>query len=197
MDGFRLMINAKTKAGFERALKEGIINPKQIAFIKDTQEIWTQGVYYPCPYNKQQIDEFIEILSDRCTDLEARSYTLTKTDVQDTNIRDAYQLVNEKGIPQGETIRIFNDQSLKNVELVDQKLILTYILADNTESSVTINFSEFILEFEFKDGFDVINGNVYLQIDPTSESYLSVSENGIKLSGIDEAIENSWSWYEK
>lgn len=42
-----LFIQAKTKAGFEAKLSASEVKPESIAFIEDTREIWTQGVYYP------------------------------------------------------------------------------------------------------------------------------------------------------
>lgn len=42
-----LFIQAKTKAGFEAKLSASEVKPDSIAFIEDTREIWTQGVYYP------------------------------------------------------------------------------------------------------------------------------------------------------
>lgn len=186
-----LIVNAETKEGFEKALSENLINSQQIAFIQDTNEIWTQGIYYPCPYSKQQIDSFFETLNNKCDELESRSYTLTKTQIDDNIVKEAYQLRDKDNNVLGDTIYIYKDGSLKNVELENQKLIFTYILADNTESKVSVDFSSFILEFEFKDGFKIVDGSVYLKIDPSSESYLSVSEQGVKLSGINEKIQNS------
>ena len=57
MDG--LFINAATKAGFQTQLANGNVHNDQIAFIKDTKEIWTQGQYYPCPYTAEEIQNLI------------------------------------------------------------------------------------------------------------------------------------------
>ena len=48
-----------------------------------------------------------------------------------------------------------------------------------------IDAGQIIDENMFKDGLQVIDGKVSVKKDPTSESYLSVSINGIKISGID------------
>lgn len=42
-----LFIQAKTKAGFESKVSAGEVKTDSIAFIEDTREIWTKGVYYP------------------------------------------------------------------------------------------------------------------------------------------------------
>lgn len=53
----KLFIQARTKSGFQQKLSEGEIQQTSIAFIEDTKEIWTHGIYYPCPYTKDQIDQ--------------------------------------------------------------------------------------------------------------------------------------------
>lgn len=64
--------------------------------------------------------------------------------------------------------------------------VFTYILSDGEESVVRIDVSKFLTEAEFKDGLQVnTDGEVSVKIDAASEDYLSVSENGIKLEGIE------------
>ena len=54
---------------------------------------------------------------------------------------------------------------------------------------IEINLGELIDENEFGYGFIVQDGVVNLVIDPNGEPYLSVGENGIKISGINQRIE--------
>ena len=54
---------------------------------------------------------------------------------------------------------------------------------------ITVNLAELIDENEFKDGFIVDDHVVKVLIDSTGEPYLSVSEDGVKISGIDAAIQ--------
>ena len=58
----KLLVGAITKKGFEEKLKRGEISQNQVAFIQETKEIWAQGVYYPCPYTKEEIQELINSL---------------------------------------------------------------------------------------------------------------------------------------
>lgn len=51
-----LFIKANTKESFLSRLADGKILNNSIVFIIDTNEIWTQGHYWACPYNKEQID---------------------------------------------------------------------------------------------------------------------------------------------
>ena len=57
-------VQAATREAFEAKLNAGVISNYQIAFIEDTKEIWARGVYYPCPYSKNELDKFIKDLSD-------------------------------------------------------------------------------------------------------------------------------------
>ena len=52
-----------------------------------------------------------------------------------------------------------------------------------------IDFAELVDETEFGDGLIVADGKVSVKADATSESYLSVGEDGVKISGIDSAIQ--------
>ena len=50
---------------------------------------------------------------------------------------------------------------------------------------ISIDVKELVDEYEFADGLQVNSGIVSVKIDSTSENYLTASENGIKISGID------------
>ena len=131
----------------------------------------------------------------------AATYTVKKvTTGLATNVKEAYQLVqtvNSKETNVGEQINIYKDSSLKSVELVGeddkgtkgQFLKFTYITGEGTESIVYLDCSKFLVESEFKDGL-VVNtaGEVSVKIDTDSESFLTVGEKGVKLSGVAAAI---------
>lgn len=51
-----LFIKANTKESFLSRLADGKILNNSVVFIIDTNEIWTQGHYWACPYNKEEID---------------------------------------------------------------------------------------------------------------------------------------------
>ena len=71
----------------------------------------------------------------------------------------------------------------------DTALCFIYQLSDNEYKLVAVNIEDFLDENEFSDGLTVNNHVVKVLIDPTSESYLTVSENGVKLEGIDNEFE--------
>ena len=128
----------------------------------------------------------------------AKSYTIVAVTGQGENVREAYQLqqtMNGATTNVGEIIKIYKDSSLKSVALDGQTLNFTYILADGTESTVGVDVSAFLAESEFGNGLQVVDHVVSVKVDATSESYLTVGADGIKLSGIqeiaDEVTENA------
>ena len=127
-----------------------------------------------------------------------------------TNVREMYRLYNVNNEQLGDTIEIYNDKNLKDVYLghTDDKLnddgtvkegssetALCFIY--NTEDAklklVTINVQKFLEESEFKDGLIVKEGEhvVRVKIDDESEKFLTVSEKGVKLSGVQDAIDKA------
>ena len=105
-----------------------------------------------------------------------------------TNVKEAYKLVDEDGVQAGSAIKIYKDSSLKSVALADQTLKFTYILADGTESTVGVDVSTFLAESEFGNGLQVVEHKVSVKKDAYSEEFLSVGADGIKLSGVQAAI---------
>ena len=128
-----------------------------------------------------------------------KTYTVKKlsdsevTNLGDTNVREAYQIIDEDNSPAGETIKIYKDSSLKKVELSGQSLQFTYILADGNEDTVGVDVSSFLAESEFGDGLQVVEHVVSVKKDASSESFLSVSSDGVKISGIQNAINTAAS----
>lgn len=123
----------------------------------------------------------------------AKSYSVSAISGEEltslgTNVKEAYKLVDEGGVQAGETIKIYKDSSLKSVALAGQTLNFTYILADGSESTVGVDVSKFLAESEFKNGLEVVDGVVNVKVDDTSEKFLTVGADGVKLSGVQTAI---------
>lgn len=128
----------------------------------------------------------------------------------DANIAKAYQLQGKDGAKLGNVqIEIPKDRSLKEVYLgttgdtVDeetgtvtsastgdfQSLNFVYHLQDGTYSLTKIDVSKFLSESEFADGLNVADHVVKVKVDTTSENFLSVSADGVKLFGVQAAID--------
>ena len=104
------------------------------------------------------------------------------------NVKEAYKLIDGNSTIHGDYIKIYKDSSLKSVALSGQILNFTYILANGTETVVPVDMSAFLAESEYADGLQVNNHIISVKKDSSSESFLSVSANGIKISGVQDAI---------
>ena len=119
--------------------------------------------------------------------------------LKDANVKDAYQVVSYVGAdaegtsytPVGVPIKIYKDGNLKSATLGDnQKLILTYTQADGTDATVEVDFAAIAFNTEFNNGLQVAgNGEISVQVDATSEKFLTVGEGGVKLAGVQAAID--------
>lgn len=138
-------------------------------------------------------------LEDRIETIVAneKTYSITKvTEGLGTNIKEAYKLIDEDGTQCGTLIEIEKDDSLVDVvTTTDEKgnkvVKFTYNLADGTHKEVTIDLSAYVTESEYGDGLQVVNHVISVKKDAASESFLSVSEAGVKLSGVQSAIDTA------
>jgi antitoxin component YwqK of YwqJK toxin-antitoxin module len=127
---------------------------------------------------------------------EAKSYSMVAVEGEElsglgTNVREAYKLVDEDNERTGDYIKIYKDSALKSVVLENQTLNFTYILADGSEDTVGVDVSAFLAESEFGDGLQVVEHLVSVKVAEGSESFLTVDKNGVKLSGVQGAIDTA------
>lgn len=112
-------------------------------------------------------------------------------------IRERYKFVKSDNTELEQTIDIYKDSSLINVELqeIDNKkcLVFTYVLEDGTEKKITLDVEQLLIESEFQDGLSDVSEDgvvrVKVKIDDSSEEYLTVSKDGVKLSGINTKLD--------
>ena len=134
------------------------------------------------------------------------SITIAKITPNDTTTAASYQL-QVNGEAKGVTIDIAKDQSIKDINVLDMNatlkadgtiragnpvgstaLCISYILADGTYKLAKLDYSKFLEETEFANGLEVKDHKVHVKVDPSSESFLSVSSTGVKISGVQNAI---------
>ena len=121
--------------------------------------------------------------------------------LNDANVKEAYKVVSYVGADAegthyttvGEPIKIYRDGNLKSATLGDdQKLRLTYTQTDGTDVTVEVDFAAIAFNAEFKNGLHVAgNGEISVQVDADSESFLTVGEGGVKLAGVKKAIDDA------
>lgn len=134
------------------------------------------------------------------------SITVAKVTPHDSTTAVSYQL-QVNGEAKGVTIDIAKDQSIKDIEVLDMNatlkadgtiqagspvgstaLCISYILSDGTYKLAKLDYSKFLEETEFANGLEVNEHKVYVKIDPLSENFLSVSSTGVKITGVQNAI---------
>lgn len=158
------------------------------------------------PADKITLDR-IETIVDKLNNLQIEEVTASSND-----ILKSYQLKAD-GEPLGVVIDIPKSKSLKDIKLgyenasvnsetgeinigtpseieTDaQYMIYSMAVANGTFTMVKVNLSKFISEKEYSDGLEVQGSKLKVKKDPNSETYLSISSNGIKISGIDSNFE--------
>ena len=132
--------------------------------------------------------------------INANDVKLSAVTPSSTTVKEEYALYNGNGVQLGNSIKIYKDQSLVSITLEDndgsgktgQYLKYTYIDASGKTQSTYVDVSKLLVEAEFKDGLVVSgNGEVSVKIDPISETFLTVSHGGVKLSGVQDAINSA------
>lgn len=134
--------------------------------------------------------EVEKVTTDLPVNVEARyqvvSYVGTKTDTNKTKV--------------GEFIDIPKDGQLKNVEVIknakDEPTVVkfTYILGDGSvEKVVEVDLGKAIFESEVGSGLQVdsTTGVISVKKDAASETFLTVGADGVKLAGVQTAINNT------
>lgn len=88
-------------------------------------------------------------------------------------------------------ISITSQLKLKNVVYnPDTQSIEFTFDSDEGEKKVSVDVHELIDVYTAGQGLGVDKNQFFIKIDPSSEKYLSVSENGIKISGLDTLLKN-------
>lgn len=89
------------------------------------------------------------------------------------------------------TINIPADQFLKSVEYSAEDKSLTFIFnTSEGEQTSVVDLSSLVDTYVAGNGIELIENGFSIKLDPSSESYLSVSEAGIKVEGINEIKKN-------
>ena len=148
---------------------------------------------------QDKVDAAVEALEDaiEAVAADAKTYNVVKltanevTALGDANVKDAYKLVQtvgEASTTAGDIIKIYKDSALQEVKLEGQELQFTYLLASGETQTVGVDVSAFLAESEFADGLQVVDHIVKVKLVEGSEAFLSVDANGLKLSGVQAAI---------
>lgn len=148
-----------------------------------------------------------------------KSYKIVEADNTDANVKEAWKIQVAEGngvykdVDGSSVIKIYKDAQIHKIylgtsadtinvetgvitekagatETETQFLNYAYIKPDGKYELVKINVSKFLKEAEFKNGLEVnTKGEVSVKIDAASEEFLGVGADGVKLSGVQDAID--------
>lgn len=139
-----------------------------------------------------------------------KNLALTEIDPIDTNTYKSYQLKSDDNVF-GTTINIPKDRFIKQVTLgydnatIDEStgiitigtglskeyLLFSIALQSGSYELVSINLTNFLTEKDYSDGLEVVDNKLKVKVDPSSEEYLEVSNNGIKIKGINTKVSDT------
>ena len=187
------LIGAETSARTEKDTELDGKIASEVASRKETDRKLEQEITNRTSADST-INGRIDILSEsnklNVVDVEKVTSGLSQT------IRESYKFKKADGTYIPQTVDIYKDSSLINVVLKDtgnkKYLVFTYVLEDGTQKDIEVDVEELLIESEFSDGLsassdgDVVR--VKVKIDPSSDNYLSVSSDGVKISGIASAF---------
>lgn len=154
-----------------------------------------------------------KVAANKDAELTYRAVKLTGKEVtalNDANVKEAYKVVsvNKEGTETtvGEIIKIYKDSALKSIAYVKdngkekgtegykegQFLKYVYILANGTEETVYVDMSELVDQAEVENGIQAIDGKLSIKVAEGNEAdFLTVDANGLKLSGVQAAIDTA------
>lgn len=126
--------------------------------------------------------------------------TLKKLGSPDAAYAAQYQLQNGAGTAIGDTINIPRDQFLSGVtyDASTEKLNFTFIIADgeggSTAQNLEVSVADMVHEYQGSNAIDVDvttdgDSTISLKLDGTGEDFLSITSNGLLLSGVQDAID--------
>ena len=148
-----------------------------------------------------------KVAANKDAELTYKTVKLTAEEVNklgDVNVKEAYKVVsvNKEGTKTtvGDIIKIYKDSSLKSIEYTEvndkskkgQFLKYVYTLADGTEKTVYVDMSKLVDQAEVEKGIQAIDGKLSIKIAEGNEAdFLTVDANGLKLSGVQTAIDTA------
>ena len=148
-----------------------------------------------------------KVAANKDAELTYKTVKLTAEEVTalgDVNVKEAYKVVsvNKEGTKTtvGDIIKIYKDSALVSIDYTEvndkskkgQFLKYVYTLADGTEKTVYVDMSKLVDQAEVEKGIQAIDGKLSIKLaDGNEANFLTVDANGLKLSGVQDAIDTA------
>ena len=208
-----LAIGAKDASDSNKA-KVFFYDQKEIKSIIDALDAnnisYTSGATDVIVNESETVDAAVKALDAAVAKIQNgdKTYKLVSVSASGETVKEEYELhvktaTGEWAKAEGSAnIKIYKDSSIVSIEYVTvdgygkagQFLKYTYINAEGEEQTTYVDLSNVVIEAEFKNGLQVTSGEVSVKIDSESdghENFLSVSDKGVKISGVQDAINAS------
>ena len=94
------------------------------------------------------------------------------------------------------SINIPKDQFLKSVMYNEDtnELIFTFVTSESDNQEVRVNMTDLVDTYTAGDGLNLEGGQFSVKVDADTQSYIEVTANGVKIIGINEALDKKVSW---
>ena len=148
-----------------------------------------------------------KVAANKDAELTYKTVKLTAEEVTalgDVNVKEAYKVVsvNKEGTKTtvGDIIKIYKDSALVSIDYTEvndkskkgQFLKYVYTLADGKEKTVYVDMSKLVDQAEVEKGIQAIDGKLSIKLaDGNEADFLTVDANGLKLSGVQAAIDTA------
>ena len=218
-----LTVSGNTEIKGDLILPEGhTINGEltyPLIFKKGSVKSFSEETYKNKPATISDNNEILIPTNTSHINIDSITITHDTAKEQQTNVREAYKLMGNN-VQLGDTITIYKDSSLKTVKLgkadakintstgaftsegtaqANDALLFVYHQEDGKYSLVAIDVEQFLKESEFKNGLQVVGGEVSVKRDTNQvdTKYLTVTDKGVGLSGITEEITKQFNIADK
>lgn len=148
-----------------------------------------------------------KVAANKDAELTYQTVKLTAEEVTalgDVNVKEAYKVVsvNKEGTKTtvGDIIKIYKDSALVSINYTEtgenkekgQFLKYVYTLADGAQKTVYVDMSKLVDQAEVEKGIQAIDGKLSIKLAEGNEAnFLTVDANGLKLSGVQTAIDTA------
>lgn len=148
-----------------------------------------------------------KVAANKDAELTYKTVKLTDEEVTalgEANVKEAYKVVSvdktNHETTVGDIIKIYKDSSLKSIDYVKvdgnkkagQFLKYVYTLENGTEQTVYVDMSELVDQAEVENGIQAVGGKLSIKLAEGNEAgFLTVGANGLKLSGVQTAIDTA------
>lgn len=136
----------------------------------------------------QETNDQVQNLTE---ELEKVNTSIDSINIEKSQDSDLVYTLRVDGEDRG-TINIPKDQFLKSVTYNEDsnELIFTFVTSESDNQEVRVNMTDLVDTYTAGDGLNLEEGQFSVKVDADTQSYIEVTANGVKIVGINEALED-------